>query len=194
MKAGSPELADTGTWDFRGIRAIDPPDMRRKGDEAALGAFFWEQLVPCKSRLYNYIRKSLAFSADAEDVYQETILHAFKYLRTYQDGRDFGAWLFGIAHNEIRKHYRRNPPLTVPFDAERLGLRDPSPERHLVEELYRFAERLKPRHREVFFLFYDQGFTVPEIAGITGLRRGNIKFILNRARQALRTIVGENHE
>jgi RNA polymerase sigma-70 factor (ECF subfamily) len=194
MKAESPELVGMKTWGFRGIRVTGSSAMRQGRDNAASAEFFWENLVPCKIRVYNYIRKALDFSADAEDVYQDTILHAFKYIRTYQDGRDFSAWLFGIAQNEIKKHYRKNPLNRVPFDEERLGLCDHGPERHLVEEIYRFAERLKPRHREVFFLFYDQGFTIQEIAGITGLRKGNIKFILNRVRQALRTVIGEDHE
>jgi RNA polymerase sigma-70 factor (ECF subfamily) len=194
MIAESPELAGAGTWGFRGIRATDSSAMARKEEDAALAAFFWDKLNPIKARLYNYIRKALNFSSDADDVYQETILHAYKYVRTYQDGRDFGAWLFGIAQNEIKKHYKKNPRITISLDAERLGLQDPCSERQIIEEIYRFAEQLKPRQREVFFLFYDQGFTIPEIAGITGLGKGNIKFVLNRARQALRGAIGEKHE
>jgi len=194
MKAESPELADAGAWGCRGIRATDSLAMGRKEEDAARAALFWDMLIPVKERLYGYIRKTLNFSADTDDVYQETILHAYKYIRNYQDARDFGSWLFGIAQNEIKKHYKRNPRINVSLDAERLGLQDTGPERQTIEEIYRFAEQLKPRQREVFFLFYDQGFTIPEIAGITGLGKGNIKFILNRARQALRVIIGEEHE
>ena len=159
-----------------------------------MAAFFWEKLEPVKSRLYNFIRKTLNFSSDADDVYQETILHAYKYVQTYQDGRDFGVWLFGIAQNEIKKYYKKNPRITISLDSERLAFQDPSPEKHVINEVYRFAEQLKPRQREVFFLFYDQGFTIPEIARITGLGKGNIKFILNRTRQILRSVMGERHE
>jgi len=53
---------------------------------------------------------------------------------------------------------------------------------------------LKPRQREVFFLFYDQGFSIQEIARITGLREGNVKFILNRARTAIKSIMGDQNE
>jgi RNA polymerase sigma-70 factor (ECF subfamily) len=194
MKAGSPGLAGAGAWAFRGTRAADPAAMALKEKDAALATLFWDKLDPVKTRLYNYIRKALNFSPDADDVYQETVLHAYQYVRTYQDGRDFGAWLFGIAQNEIRKHHKRNRGITISLDAERLGLEDPCSERQTIEEIYRFAERLKPRQREVFFLFYDQGFTILEISEITGLGEGNIKFILNRARQALRAVIGEDHE
>jgi DNA-directed RNA polymerase specialized sigma24 family protein len=53
---------------------------------------------------------------------------------------------------------------------------------------------LKPKYKEVFFLFYDGGFSISEIAGITGLKAGNIKFILNKAREAVRSVLGESNE
>jgi RNA polymerase sigma-70 factor (ECF subfamily) len=194
MKAGSPRLAGEGARDFPGLPAADPSAMAQKEDDAALAAVFWDKLGSVKTKLYNYIHKALNFSADADDVYQDTILHAYRYVRSFQDGRDFGAWLFGIAQNEIKKHHKKNPRVTISLDAERLGIKDPYSERQTIEEIYRFAEQLKPRQREVFFLFYDQGFTIPEISEITRLGEGNIKFILNRARKALRTVIGENHE
>jgi DNA-directed RNA polymerase specialized sigma24 family protein len=53
---------------------------------------------------------------------------------------------------------------------------------------------LKPGHKEIFFLFYDSGFSVKEISRITGLRDGNVKFILNRVRRELRELMQETHE
>jgi RNA polymerase sigma factor (sigma-70 family) len=166
--------------------------MDREREAAASESSFWDRLAPCKNKLYNYIRKSLNFSTDAEDVFQETVLHAFQYIRSYKDDKDFGAWLFGIAHNEIKKQYKKTPKTAAPIELERLSSADTSHQRHLVGEVYRFAERLKPRQREVFFLFYDGGFSMAEISSITGLREGNIKFILNQARTALKTILGES--
>ncbi|MDP2914386.1 MAG: sigma-70 family RNA polymerase sigma factor [Candidatus Aminicenantes bacterium] len=168
--------------------------MSRERREAVSKTAFWDKLTPCKFKLYNYIRKSLNFSADADDVFQETVLHAFQYIGSYKDGQDFGAWLFGIAHNEIKKHYKRILKTAAPIELGRLSFADTSPTRHLVGEVYRYAEQLNPRQREVFFLFYDGGFSMAEISSITGLREGNIKFILNQARTALKTILGVSHD
>jgi RNA polymerase sigma factor (sigma-70 family) len=193
MEMDSPGQECSTTLDLsRGI-PIKTSGMKSERAEAAAVAF-WKRLIPCKSKLYNYIHKTLNFSVEAEDVYQETVLHAFQYLRTFQEDKDFGAWLFGIAHNEIKKHFRKTPRKAVPIDVERLGGSDSSHEQHLVGEIYRFAERLKPRQREVFFLFYDQGFSIPEIARISGFREGNVKFILNRARNTLKTLMGDHDE
>ena len=194
MKTEFPELVGAGKWELGRIRMSESPAGTEEGGEEALATAFWDKLAPFNSRLFNYIRKALNFSADAEDVFQETILHAFQYARTYQNGRDYGAWLFGIAHNEIKKHYRKNPGISISLYPERLSPSDNSARRHLVEEILRYAERLKPKQKETFLLFYDQGFTIREIASITGLHEGNIRFILNRARRALRTIVGESCE
>ena len=51
------------------------------------------------------------------------------------------------------------------------------------------AGTLKPRQREVFFLYYYNGFNISEIAAITGLTEVNIKFILYQARKAVKVIM-----
>ena len=184
------------SWDFEGtpepIAGIS--EMSRERETAMSKTAFLDKLAPCKHKIYNYIRKSLNFSADADDVFQETVLHAFQYIRSYNEDSDFGAWLFGIAHNELKKHYKKIPQTASSIELDRLSSADTSHTRHLVGEVYRYAERLNPRQREVFFLFYDGGFTMAEISGITGLREGNIKFILNRARNALKTTLGVSHD
>jgi RNA polymerase sigma-70 factor, ECF subfamily len=181
----------TVLWDPSAALGGGVGDMTRTDDAALAEAEFRRLLEPCRRKLYGYIAKSLGFSAEADDVYQETLLRAFRHLASFRRGEDFAAWVFGIAHNEIRRA-RRAARRTVPgVDLAEMPAPAPNADAELVREVYRFAERLKPRHREVFFLFYDSGFKVSEIARVTGIREGNIKFILNRARRALRTVLGE---
>jgi RNA polymerase sigma-70 factor (ECF subfamily) len=151
---------------------------------------FWELLAPCRDKLFNYIRKSLRFATAAEDVYQETVLNAFRYFGTYRPEREFAPWIFAIAHNALRDHFRREARTSADPDIERRGAEDDARTREMVREVFAYAEKLKPRHREVFFLFYDSGFSVAEIAGVTGLREGNIKLILHQARNSLKTALG----
>jgi len=168
-------------------------DKRREREDAERAAAFWEKLDPSKAKLYNFIRKSLGFSVESDDVYQETVLRAFQYVRTYQEGRSFEAWLFGIAHNEIRKHFRKSSRVPVTIEIERWITADNLPDRILAGEVYRVAENLKPRFREVFFLFYDAEFSIKDISRITGLREGNVKLILNRIRKILKARLGASH-
>lgn len=154
---------------------------------------FWDLAEPHQRRLYNFIQKSMSFSTESDDVYQETLLRGLRYFPSYDKGKSFSAWLFTIAHNEVKKHFknsRREIPLST---VEGLHFRDERVNPDLVREVYRFADSLKPKHKEIFFLFYDSGFSIAEISRISGVREGNIKFILNRARNSLRERLGANH-
>jgi len=172
---------------------IDAGAPERSAELSADPNVFWQLAGPHKQKLYNFIHKSLSFSEEADDVFQETLLRGLKYFHSYNKEKSFNTWLFAIAHNEVKKHFkdaqRRN---SLPLE-ERLIVRDERVRPDLVREVYRFADELKPKHKEVFFLFYDSGFGVSEISRITGLREGNVKFILNRARQALKERFGDEN-
>jgi RNA polymerase sigma-70 factor, ECF subfamily len=196
VKASTRCFDAAGTLILRGARPPQPAanDMRQPEEGQAAAAAFWECLEPVKGKVYNYVLKSVNFSQDADDVYQESVLQALRYFQTFRKEASFEAWLFSIAHNEIKKHFKKIAKLPAPLDIDRADPAAAGPARELVKEVYRYAEKLAPRQREVFFLFYDSGFSIAEISGITGCRAGNIKFILNRARTNLKTIMGEKDE
>jgi RNA polymerase sigma factor (sigma-70 family) len=155
---------------------------------------FWDYLAPLKPKLYNYILKSLNFSPDADDVFQETVLHGLRYFRSFRREESFGAWIFGIAHNEIRAHFKKNRLTESLPDPDRVAASVADGSDDLVSEVYRYAARLKPRERDIFFLFYESGFSIAEIAGLSKLKEGHIKLILFQARAALKAIMGVTHE
>lgn len=163
----------------------------RAEDSAEETRLFWDLLDPHKQRLYNFIQKALSFSTWADDVYQETILRGLKYFKSYQRERGFRTWLFKIAHHEIKKQQRRARREIPLEDPALLASSEKSVDRLLVQEIHRRALNLKPVHSEVFFLFYDSDLTIGEISRITGLKEGNVKFILNRIRESLRKSLGE---
>lgn len=154
---------------------------------------FWALFSPCRRGLYAFIKKSLNYSEDADDLYQETVLRAVRYFPGYRSDHPFRTWIYSIAHNELKKLYRhRNrqaEKLPDDFAAECPAEMDPL----AVEELRRLHElamELKPAWREVFFLYYQDGFKVDEVAGITGRSGGHVKFILHRCRKAVRDRLG----
>jgi RNA polymerase sigma-70 factor (ECF subfamily) len=186
-------MENTRFADFPNIEKtpIDIEAMERSAKLNADPRVFWDLAEPHKERLYNFIHKSLSFSVESDDVFQETLLRGLRYFPSYHKEKSFSTWLFAIAHNEIRKHFKNSRrDMTLPL-AEDLIVGAEQTDLHLVREAYRFAEGLKPKHKEIFFLFYDGGFSVAEISQVTGVREGNIKFILNRARQTLRKCFGE---
>lgn len=168
--------------------------MSKKDGEAGSAKLFWELLAPVNRKVYNFILKSVGFSQDADDIFQESILQALRYFRTFRRDAKFETWLFSIAHNEVRKHFKKASKTLVPLDMVPPPGQDSGRRDELVREVYQFAETLNPRQREVFFLFYDSGFSIGEISAITDLREGNVKFILSRARANLRAAMGEKDE
>ena len=166
-----------------------------KKEETISAAAFREMLKPVKDNLYNFIFKALNFSEDADDVFQEAVLRALKYKRSFKADRSFKTWIFTIAHNEIKGYYRKNRKLMRDVhwgedqEKEITEYRDTA-ERELVRDVYEIAATFKPKQKNVFFLFYDNKFSIKEIAEITGLKEGNIKFILNRSREIIKDSLG----
>jgi RNA polymerase sigma-70 factor (ECF subfamily) len=155
---------------------------------------FCELTDPIRIKLFNYIHKSLNYSEVADDVYQETLIRAFKYFKSFRKDKSFATWIFAIAHNEIRKHLKNRLP-SIQLDPEtKLFTNSQNLPSLLVREIYDYAEHLKPKQREVFFLFYDNGFSIAEISRITGHSNSHIKLILHRARKYLRQKLGDSDE
>lgn len=184
--------------------------FKPRGGEILSAHRFRQMLEPVKESLYNFIYKALNFSEDADDIYQESVLRAFKYRSGFrgghpdgqQDGHNgaFKTWLFTIAHNQVKDYFNRHKKNT----------RHPEPEEHLqraslpvederreqmLKDIYEVAALLPDKQRRVFFLHYDHRFSIKEIREITGLKEGNIKFILNRARNGIKEkLNGVNHD
>jgi RNA polymerase sigma factor (sigma-70 family) len=157
-------------------------------------SLFWDYLAPLKPKLYNYIHKSLNFSPDADDVFQETVLHGLRYFRSFRRGESFAAWIFGIAHNEVRTHFKKSRRTESLPEPEKIAAAAAGAPGDAVGEVFRYAARLAPRERDIFFLFYESGFSIAEIAGLTRFKEGHIKLILFQARAALKDIMGVTHE
>ncbi len=156
---------------------------------------FWELLAGVEKKIFNFLHKALNFSEDSHDLYQEVVIRAWRYFPSFDRQRSFSTWIFAIAHNEIKKHFnkRKTDRSVIPLALLAVEPAAPAadPDLALIQAA---AGRLPLRQREVFFLFYYNRFSIAEIAVICGLRQGNVKFILNRGRQAVRRALEVNHE
>ncbi len=158
---------------------------RTENSRADMKYAYLELLTPVKKHLYNFIRKLLNFSPDADDIYQETLLKAFRYFHSFKEGKSFKTWIFTIAHNLAKDYFKSRTPVSLD-DVENLPLDFEGPVPAEVQDIYHEAARLKPRQREVFFLYYYNEFKVPEIVDITGLSVPNVKYALRQARETLK--------
>jgi len=142
----------------------------------------------------------------AEDLTAETFLKALDNIGGYRwSGVSFGAWLYRIAANEIKKWYRLNArrlesPLPTNVLGEDLLVGDePDPERRMEltqerELLARYMARLDLDDQTYLDLRFREGMSTKEIAAIAGVPWGTIASRINRSLQMLQTMADEDDE
>ncbi|MCB2205414.1 RNA polymerase sigma factor [bacterium] len=130
----------------------------------------------------------------ANDVYQEVFVKAYQSLHTLREEGKEANWLFRIARNECLnnlKSRQRSDKRSVPIDnAERfLVTGDGAVERNEAEHLHRALDQLPDDYREALLLAEFEGFSMKEIAEITGASLSNVKVRIHRAKQKLHKIL-----
>ena len=130
----------------------------------------------------------------AEDVVSNAF---FKALTLADDSiRDFKPWLLTVCRNEFISVCRKNSRFTgeeIPEDLadDREEVIEGIIRREEYRSLYRAIGLLPDAQKEVVTLFYFSGLPVKSISEITGKSETNIKVLLCRARDKLRTILEE---
>jgi RNA polymerase sigma-70 factor (ECF subfamily) len=93
----------------------DEPTLitRAQRDPSAFGPLYDRYVA----RIYAYVQREVGNTALAQDIVSITFEKALKNLPRYRwRGTSFGAWLYQIARNEVRMHYRRRSWLTPLLD------------------------------------------------------------------------------
>jgi RNA polymerase sigma-70 factor (ECF subfamily) len=97
--------------------ALDRADMEKlQGGHAAALNDLMERHA---TALFHFLCRMTGNEADANDLAQETFVRVFKSCQSYRSGEKFSTWLFTIAANLARNHFRwraRHPNLSL--DAE----------------------------------------------------------------------------
>ena len=128
----------------------------------------------------------------AEDLVQESY---FRFLRATLKSDDPAyqkAYLFRIATNLARDHWRRQPYVEQgeAADLEQAPADDRTAEQvQQRSDLGRVLGRMKPRERELLWLAYVEGASHKEIAEVLRLRAPSVRLLLFRARQKMRQLL-----
>ena len=125
--------------------------------------------------------------ADAEDVMQEVFLRLLKAKPVFSGEAHAKAWLLRVASNCVSDLFRlpwrkREEPL-----GEETAVTEAPGEGSVTEAVL----SLPVRYRIPVHLYYYEGYSVAEIAGITGKSEGTVKSRLFRARGLLRDKLNE---
>lgn len=139
--------------------------------------------------IYNYFWYRVGHDEDvAEDLAQETFVRAYQALPRYRVTKTpYVSYLLAIAHNLLVNYYRSPKPISI----EATGVDVPEEiwsdieAKDNIRALWRAIQQLSPREQDILYFKYQKGYSVAEIAQITGASENAIKLTLSRARKKL---------
>lgn len=139
---------------------------------------------------------SLASHADyADDLVQETLMKAWNHQNSFQEGTNIKAWLFTILRNEYFSQLRKRRREVEDADGDYASsvMTPGSQESQLDMADLRIAlQQLPDDQREAVVLVGASGFSYQEVAEICHVPVGTIKSRVNRARNKLAVLLGND--
>jgi RNA polymerase sigma-70 factor (sigma-E family) len=119
----------------------------------------------------------------ANDLVQETFVHAFRHWRRVQRADNRNAYVRRILINEFNRHWQRYSGLPVRADTDQLefAVPDVSDEVASRADLLRALLALPARQRATVVLRYLEGMSERETAAVMRCREGTVKSQTARA-------------
>jgi len=176
-------------------RAGVPPEERE--------SFFESEVMQHLDALYRTALRMTRNPQDAEDLVQETMLRAYRFLDRFEPGTNLRAWLFKILTNTYINRYRKaasEPRVDSLDDSEELSLyryldneaasRGGSVEAQVLDrfaenDIKEAIEKLPSQYRITVLLADVEGFSYNDIAEITNVKKGTVMSRLFRGRRLL---------
>lgn len=131
---------------------------------------------------------------DVEDITQEVFLVADRRLREFRQESQLSTWLFSItakivANDRRRRQLRGWWVRLTPNAGGNIAATTDTPLEQLEKrerrtQFYQALDAVGERQRRVLVLFELEEMSIAEIATLTGLRPGNVRVLLHRARAA----------
>jgi RNA polymerase sigma-70 factor (ECF subfamily) len=200
MSITTPDAQPSPEASARQANARDRADMEQliAGRDAALNDLMERHATP----VFHFLCRMVGNEDDASDLAQETFVRVFRARASFRTGEKFSTWLFTIAANLARNHFRwrsRHPNVSLEAetgDTEQtlgstLPTTDPAPnEQALTAERARAVRaavgKLPEDLREAIVLCEWEELSIAEAATILEATPKAVESRLYRARQILR--------
>lgn len=146
-------------------------------------------------RIYNYFLKSTLEQSDSDDLTQELFIRVMKYKNSYKEGHSVQFWIFQIARNMVKDHFRKlkvhkdkfNPVEVMPEVSEKVD--EVAFERE--KKLHMAMKMLPEEKRELLVLSKFQGMKYEQLATMRKTSVSNIKVQVHRTIKELKDIYFE---
>ena len=122
----------------------------------------------------------------AEDITQDVFVKLISSRKNFESEEHLKAWLLRVTINLTKDLFSSSWFKTTDELSEDISYRDEE-----KSDLYYAVMKLSQKYRTVIHLHYYEGYSVDEIAKITGARPGTVKSQLHRSRQMLKELIEE---
>lgn len=156
----------------------------------------WESFYEeTNKKLYYFIRKKVSNIDDAEDILQSTYLEAIKSISNFSSDSRLDTWVFGIALNIIRNHYRKRSGFisidTMNDSDEESQLYDPGPDMRFeytdrLKKVFSRLTNIPPDMQDIIILTSFNEYDYHSVSKICHIPIGTVRSRLFRARKLLR--------
>ena len=173
----------TGEYAIPNVEALaaarsDAPPM----DNDAFAAFY-QRSAPA---LRGYLARVSGNPALADDLMQESYLRFLCASRPEGGEVNYRRYLFRIATNLLRDHWKRPRPACLEDVPESFLATNGNASRLDSQAKLDLAmAKMRPRDRQLLWLAHAEGYSHREIAEITGLHEASIRLLLFRARRKI---------
>lgn len=161
--------------------------------------------------VFSFSMKVCGQREDAEDTMQDVLLKSLPYLPKFESARALLVWLYRVAKNRCLMSRRKSKFAPK----QNLSLDELMPDRHELAELGKGGpvnpeslairsqqakrlreaiQQLPPQYRIILVLRDMEGLTDEEVGDITGLRPGNVRVRLHRARLFVRQTLARQNQ
>ena len=143
-------------------------------------------------QIYLFMRRLGHDRQVSEDLTQECFFNAWHHIGQLKDGKALNGWIYRIASNVSRLHWRKHKHKEVigieGIEMPNSGKGEPEKMEHneQLANLKDVVERLPQKLRETIILHYIQQLTIAEATEAAGINQGTFKSRLNRALKILR--------
>lgn len=150
-----------------------------------------------KNRAFSLLRRILKNDMDAEEVLQDCFLKAYNSIAQFKQESKFSTWFYRIVYNTAmtrlsgkkRKIEREMSSVDDHFDLESSYDFRITEQTNRSDFINSVIEKLPPSYASVINMYYLDDMSVEEIREVTGMSVSNIKVLLYRSRNALRSLI-----
>ncbi|MCV6620848.1 MAG: sigma-70 family RNA polymerase sigma factor [Cellvibrionaceae bacterium] len=150
-----------------------------------------------KNAVYRYVLKSVQDATCAEDICHEAWLSVIDKADTFRPDekiqQPFKQWLYRIAHNKLIDFWRKQKNFQVYDDEpkqedEQSANEAPLEQQYLIIEIERKLAELPPLQQQSYALQIE-GFSLAEIAQITGSPAETVKSRIRYSKQKIKQLI-----